>query len=511
MAQSGGRRWWALAALSLVGVIVGLDLTVLNLALPTLALALHASTGQLQWFIDAYSLVLAAALLPAGLLGDRYGRKRVLILALAVFGAGSLVCAYAPSPGVLVAARALLGLGAAFLIPLSLSVLPVLFTDAERPRAIAVVMVGTMLAYPLGPILGGWLLTRYWWGSVFLINVPVVVLALFAVGLLMPESRGEERRSLDGGGILASSAGLVALIYGAIRVGSRGWGDAGTLLALAAGIALLSGFTLWERRMRQPLVDLDLFRSRGFTWGTILTAVVSFAMFGILFALPQYFQEVRGVDALGSGVRMLPLIAGLLIGAPTADRLAARAGVRGAVALGFGILAVALGLGATTDMASGGAFGAAWLAVGGLGLGFAMPTAMDAALGALSAERSGVGSALIQAVRQAAASIGVAILGSVLNSAYRGRLHAAGVPAAAAGAVRESVSAGVAVARRLGSAALLQTVRSAFVHGMDVMLWICGGLAAAGVVLALAFLPRSARDVAEKDPVRSESGHEVIV
>jgi MFS family permease len=250
MAQSGGRRWWALAALSLVGVIVGLDLTVLNLALPTLALALHASTGQLQWFIDAYSLVLAAALLPAGLLGDRYGRKRVLILALAVFGAGSLVCAYAPSPGVLVAARALLGLGAAFLIPLSLSVLPVLFTDAERPRAIAVVMVGTMLAYPLGPILGGWLLTRYWWGSVFLINVPVVVLALFAVGLLMPESRGEERRSLDGGGILASSAGLVALIYGAIRVGSRGWGDAGTLLALAAGIALLSGFTLWARPMR---------------------------------------------------------------------------------------------------------------------------------------------------------------------------------------------------------------------------------------------------------------------
>jgi len=509
--QSGTRRWWALAALALIGVIVGLDLTVLNLALPTLAIALHASTGQLQWFIDAYSLVLAAALLPAGLLGDRMGRKRMLLLALCLFGAGSLACAYAPSAGVLVAARAVLGLGAAFLIPLSLAVLPVLFSDAERPKAIAVVMVGTMLAYPLGPILGGWLLTRYWWGSVFLINVPVVVLALFAVGLLMPESRGRDRPDLDIGGILTSSAGLVAVIYGAIRAGSRGWGDPGTLGAIAAGLLLLAVFTLWERRIRHPLVDLDLFRSPGFTWGTILTAVVSFAMFGIMFALPQYFQGVRGVDALGSGVRLLPMIGGLLIGAPSADRLAGRAGVKGAVALGFGILAVALGLGATTDLHSGSVFGAVWLAVGGLGLGFAMPTAMDAALGALSPERSGVGSALIQAVRQAAASIGVAILGSVLNATYRGGLDLAGLPPTAATAVRESVSAGVAVARRLGSDPLLRAVQTAFVHGMDVMLWVCGSLAAAGVVLALAFLPRQVRGIADKDPGRAESGHEVIV
>src|SRR6266700_7904608 len=211
------RRWWALGALALSVLVVGLDLTVLNLVLPTLAGALHASTGDLQWFIDAYSLVLAAALLPAGLLGDRFGRKKLLTGALVLFGIASLACAYATSAGELIAARAVLGLAAAVILPMSLAVLPVLFTNEERPRAIAAVGGATFLGYPIGPILGGWLLDHFWWGSVFLINIPVVVIAVTAVALLMPESRGQGRQHVDGIGIVISSAGLTSLTYGLIK------------------------------------------------------------------------------------------------------------------------------------------------------------------------------------------------------------------------------------------------------------------------------------------------------
>src|ERR1700729_2371930 len=223
MASSDTRRWWALGALALSVLVVGLDLTVLNLALPTLAADLHASTSDLQWFVDAYSLVLAAALLPAGLLGDRYGRKKLLTGALVVFGAASLACAYSRSPGELIAARSVLGLAAAVILPLSLAVLPVLFTPAERSRAIAVVGGATFLGYPIGPIVGGWLLDHFWWGSVFLINVPVVIVAVIAVVFLMPESRALRRPRIDGVGVIISSAGLAALTYGFITAGQNGW------------------------------------------------------------------------------------------------------------------------------------------------------------------------------------------------------------------------------------------------------------------------------------------------
>src|SRR5712692_9473950 len=235
MISSENRRWWALGALSLSVLVVGLDLTVLNLALPTLAGDLHASTGDLQWFIDAYSLVLAAALLPAGLLGDRFGRKKLLTDALVLFGVASLACAYAGSAGELIAARAVLGLAAAVILPLSLAVLPVLFTAEERPRAIAAVGGATFLGYPIGPILGGWLLDHFWWGSVFLINLPVVVIAIVAVVFLMPESRGERRQRVDLTGIVVSSAGLTSLTYGLIRAGGNGWTDPTAVATMAAG------------------------------------------------------------------------------------------------------------------------------------------------------------------------------------------------------------------------------------------------------------------------------------
>src|SRR5215470_18004454 len=225
MTSSDRRRWWALGALSLSVLVVALDLFVLTLALPTVSADLHASSGDLQWFVDSYSLVLAAALLPAGLLGDRIGRKRLLTGALVLFGVASLACAYSTSAGELIAARALLGLAAAVILPMSLAVLPVLFTAAERPRAIAAVGGAAFLGYPIGPILGGWLVEHCWWGSVFLINIPVVVIAIAAVSTLMPESRGADTFGVDIAGIAISSAGLALVTYGLIKAGNSGWAD----------------------------------------------------------------------------------------------------------------------------------------------------------------------------------------------------------------------------------------------------------------------------------------------
>jgi EmrB/QacA subfamily drug resistance transporter len=518
--SEGSRRWWALIAIAASVLVVGLDLTVLNLALPTLARDLHASTGDLQWFASAYSLVVAAVLLPAGMIGDRYGRKRVLLIALALFGASSAACAYAGSSGALIAARALLGLGAAAILPLSLSILPVFFTDAERPRAIAVIMGATFVGYPVGPLLGGWLLDKFWWGSVFLINVPVVVLALIAVAALMPESRAEPRPTLDVPGVLLSSAGLTGLTYGCIRAGQDGWSDAAALATLGCGAAVLVAFVAWERRAGRgphahPLVELGLFRSAGFTWGSVLTTLVSFALFGILFAMPQYFQDVRGLNALGSGLRLLPMIGGLVVGMLAGTRLASprrgsppAVGAKSLVTSGFVVMSVALAFGAVTKADSGTGFTAAWFTAVGLGLGLALPAAMNAAIGAVSAEHSGAGSALISAMRQVGATIGVAVLGTVLNSAYRGRLDLAGMPAHLAGVARQSVAGGIAVAHLTGSDLLLGSVRGAFVHALDVMLLVCGAIALVAALLALAFLPRgrAARETAtEPSPARPVS------
>ena len=525
MPVSGARRWLALIAVAMSLLVVGLDLTVLNLALPTIATALHASTGDLQWFNDAYSLVLAAAVLPAGMLGDRYGRKKVLLTSLALFGLSSAACAYAATAGELIAARAILGLGAAAIMPLSLAIIPVLFTPAERQRATAIMASTIFLSFPIGPLVGGSLLDHFWWGAVFLINVPVVTLALIAVAILMPESRSEQRPRMDYTGVALSSLGLAGLTYGIIRAGQDGWSNATAVATIAAGVVFLAAFVAWERvagrvTSAQPLIELRLFRSAGFTWGTILATLVAFAMFGIMFAMPQYFQEVRGANAFGSGLRMLPMIGGMLVGMIAGTRLQSPrrnsaglpreplTGAKTMVTVGFAVMAAALAVGAFTTITSGTGFAAAWFAVTGLGLGTAMPSAMNAALGALSADRSGAGSALITAMRQVGATIGVAVLGTILNSAYRSHLALTGLPAPISSAAKSSVAAGVAVAHALRSAPLLESVRTAFVHGMDIMLWTCGGIALVSAVLAAAFLPGRSGQVSEGEagPIGAGTG-----
>src|ERR1700683_2055593 len=247
MADDSARKWWALVAIAASVLVVGLDLTVLNLALPTISNDLHASTSDLQWVSDAYSLVLAAAMMPAGLLGDRFGRKKVLLTALVLFGASSAACAYAGSVGELIAARAVLGIGAAAIFPLSLSVIPVLFAPEERQKAIALMASATFISFPIGPIVGGYLLDNFWWGSVFLINVPVVVLALIAVAFLLPHSRRDRRPSVDVLGVILSSAGLAGLTYGFIRAGQAGLSAPGPARTSVAGAVVLAVFVAWAR------------------------------------------------------------------------------------------------------------------------------------------------------------------------------------------------------------------------------------------------------------------------
>ena len=520
METDSRRRWWAVIAMSLALLTGGLDLTVLNLALPTLAGSLHASTSALQWIVDSYSLVVAAVMLPGGLLGDRYGRKKFLLFALVVFGAGSLWCAYSTSSGELIAARAALGVGAAMLVPLALGIVPTMFTEEERPRAVSVLLGTTVIAYPIGPILGGWLLTHFWWGSVFLINVPVTMLAVLAVATLLPESRATKRPFLDVGGIVGSSAALILLTYGGVEAGSVGWGSTRTVVWMVAGVVALVLLVLWERRVvrhygEQPLIDLSLFRSACFSWGTILATVVSFAMFGLLFTVPQYFQDVRGTDAMGSGLRLLPMILGLIIGAALADRVVALLGGIGpktVVAIGFVLMAVGLVIGTGLQSTSSTLFMAVWIGVTGAGVGFSLPTSMDAALGQLSKEASGVGSGLIQAVRQTGATFGVAVLGSIISAAYVSHLQLGGLPAADAAVVKDGVAGGVAVAHATNSTALLNNVFDAFTHGARDMLWICAGLSVVGAILTVVFLPRQRKSsdapaaLAGAAPVSDEVG-----
>jgi EmrB/QacA subfamily drug resistance transporter len=491
------RRWWALGALTLAVLAVGLDGTVLSVALPTLARSLHASESQLQWFSSGYLLVLGAAMLPAGLLGDRYGRKRTLLCALGLFGVGSAACAAAPSSGAFIAARVLLGFAGAGVIVMALSSLTVLFSEQERPKAVGVWAAANFVALPIGPILGGWLLSHYWWGWVFLMNVPIAALGVIVGWALLPESRAPQRPAFDPLGILSCVAGLAILTYGLIYAGQHGWSDPVALLAMVAGVVIIAAFLAWERRLsalpdRLAIVDLGLFASPSYTWGAILAAVAVVAMIGVLFTMPQYFQGVAGTDAMGSGLRLLPLIGGLVLAALPADRIAHAFGSKIAVALGFAVLAGGLALGATTTARSGEGFVAIWMALVGAGMGLSMASTTSAALATLSQEHSGVGSAVLQALSKTSAPLGTAVLGSVLSAGYLARVASTGLPPAAAKAVRQSIFGAIAVAHSVDSTALLDGARAAFVHGMDIALVVSAGVALAGAILATMFMPTRA-------------------
>lgn len=496
-AGGGSRRWWALGGVMLAVLAVGLDATVLSVALPTLAARLHASESDLQWFSSGYLLVLAAVMLPAGLIGDRFGRKRVMLGSLVLFGLASAACAASRTPAEFIAARVALGLAGGPLVVMAISAMAVLFSPEERPRAVGIWAAVNFVSFPIGPIVGGYILSHAWWGWVFLMNVPVAALGLVAVLVLVPESRAAQRPGLDPLGVGLSTAGLVGLTYGLIDAGQNGWGGATAIVPMLAGILLLAAFLRWEvvltrRPGGQPLIDLALFRVRSFTWGVLLLAVAGVAMVGAIFTLPQYFQGIAGTDPMGSGIRLLPLIGGLMLGALPAARLVRIGGAKLVVSLGFLLMAAAPLLGTTTTPATGAGFTAAWMALMGLGLGLVFAPAASAALAQIDAERSGVASGVLQAVNKVGGPLGAAVFGSALSAVYQAHLPAGGLPAAAASAMRSGLTQGLEVAARLGSPALAGGVRSAFVRGMDSALLVSMGIAALGLLLTLLFMPRGA-------------------
>ncbi|MCR8641289.1 MFS transporter [Paenibacillus sp. N1-5-1-14] len=504
MVSEKNRKWWVLGALAVSLLTVGLDITVLNLALPTLASKMHATNSELQWFADAYNLVIASLLLPAGLLGDKLGRKKMLLIALLIFGIASMICAFSDTPNQLIVGRLLLGLGAAFLLPLSMSIIPVLFTEEERSKAIGIWVMANFLGIPLGPILGGWLLKNYWWGSVFLINLPIILIGIVAIFFLLKESKSTDRIKVDYLGTLLSSIGMIALTYGFIEVGERGWSNMIAMGSMFGGLAILILFILWERKVEHPLIDLKLFKSSSFTWGSILATIVSFAMFGLLFVLPQYLQAVGGYDTLGTGLRLLPIVGGLLVGAKLVDVLK-KLSPKAIFVIGFLLLVIGLVIGSNTSLTDGYGFACIWISIVGLGIGLILPTAMDVSMSALSPERSGIGSAIIMTLRQIGGTIGIAILGSMLSVVYRDKLYVEGLPSDAVDLVERNVSSGVAVAQNLKSTPLLDSVRGAFVHGMDTLLWVCAGVTVFGMILTLVCLrlPRNEKEGQSKNVIRS--------
>ena len=494
------RRWWALGALVLSVLVLGFDMTILNVALPTLGGAVHASNSQLQWIVDAYVLVFAGLLLPAGALGDRYGRKRLLLIGLALFGGASALGALVDDPGQLIAVRAAMGVGAAILTPITIAILPALFADKERGKAIALVTVGIGLGIPLGPLVGGYLLTHFWWGSIFLVNVPAAGLALVAVALLVPESRDPAGRRVDLAGGALSTVGLVAFVYGIIEVPDKGWRSPVVLGTLALGVAVLALFVAQQRRSRYPMIDLGLFGSARFLWGSTTATLAGFALFGVLFAVPQYLQLVRGADALGTGMRILPLVGGLLVASPLSERLIHFVGNKIPAAAGLAVIAGGLAWGARTGFDTGYGQVAAWMATIGVGTGLALTPAMDAVLGALPPARAGSGSALTMTMRQVGGALGVAILGSVLAGAYAAQAPAAG---------RESLPAAAAYAARTGDPAVLVGGQHAYLHAMDRVLLVCAAVALLGALSAALFLPARQPSAAAVPAGEEESVHEL--
>jgi EmrB/QacA subfamily drug resistance transporter len=487
----------ALTALTLSVLVIGLDITIMNVALPTMATELSAGTDALQWIVNAYILLFAGLMLPVGAIADRYGRRRLLVIGLAIFALASLGAALADSAALVIAARAVLGVGAAVIMPTALATIAVLFAPADRGKALSVVVMGMGAGIPLGPIIGGWLLNHFWWGSIFLINVPIIALAVTAIVLVLPESRDPSPKRPDLLGGLLSTTGLLTLVYAAIEAPNRGWTDPLILTGFAVSLLSLSLFVGWELRTPQPMIDLHLFQGRQFTWGNINATVVSFALFGLLFVVPLYLQFVLGHDAFNTGLRLLPLIGGFVIGAGAGTRIANRIGHKIPIAVGLLLTGIGLSIGATTDMESGFAFAALWYAVTGLGIGSALTPSMDAVLAVLPPERAGSGIAITMTLRQAGGALGVALLGSLLSQIYTDRLVVDGLPPAAADTARDSIAGAVGVAARIGNPALVTDAQAAYIDGMQMVLIVCAVIAAIGAVLTVLFMPGRTRTLAE--------------
>ncbi|MGC4854011.1 MFS transporter [Micromonospora sp. DT4] len=490
------RRWAILGVLVISLLVVVLDNTILNVALRTLADPVHglgASQGELEWSINSYTLVFAGLLFTFGVLGDRAGRKRFLMIGLALFGLASLLSAYADSPAQLIAARALMGVGGAAIMPVTLSIIANVFDPRERGRAIGVWAGAVGLAVAIGPILGGTLLEHFWWGSVFLINVPVVVAGVILVALLVPESRDPRPGRVDLLGVLLSVVGLVALSFGIIDGGEHGFDRPVAWGSILVGLAVLAWFVRHELRSDHPSLDVRLFKVPRFAAPVAIVGLVFFAAMGVMFFSSFYLQLVRDYSPLQTGLLFLPFAGAQLVFAPRSAAMVRRYGGRAVAAVGLGLTVVTLAAFAFIDAST-----PIWIVllvffVQGAGMANIMPPATESIMSALPREKAGVGSAVSNTIRQVAGALGVAVLGSVLSAVYRSEVGDAltGLPAQAQDAANESISGAYAAAGRLGPAAptLISAANDAFVTAMHWAAALSAIVAALGMLVVLRWMP----------------------
>jgi EmrB/QacA subfamily drug resistance transporter len=493
------RRWAALVVLSFGLLVISLDNTILNVALPDLSADLGASSSQLQWIVDAYLLVFAGLLLTAGSLGDRFGRKRALTIGLVVFGAASAASALATTPAALIAGRALMGIGGALIMPSTLSIVTATFPANERGKAIGAWAAVAGLGIAIGPVAGGWLVEHASWHWVFLVNVPFVLIALAAGHRLVPESRDPTQARLDPIGAAVSTTGLATLLWAIISASDRGWGDGMVVGALLLGAAILALFVWFELRTESPMLDVRLFRNPRFSAASLGITMAFFVLMGLIFFLTQYLQSVLGLSPFAAGVRMLPIAGGLVIAGPLSAKLAERCGAKLVVAGGLAVIAAAMTLLAQAGVDGPYGLIAGALALMGFGMGAAMAPATDSIMGTLDEAHLSVGSAMNDATRLVGGALGVAVLGSLMTSHYGGAMDSA--PAAA----QDSVGAAHALAAHLPGAAgtaLRGAADAAFVDAMHVVLYISAAILVAGVAMTLRYLPaRAHRGVARAEAV----------
>jgi EmrB/QacA subfamily drug resistance transporter len=488
------RRWWTLAVLCLSLLIVFVGNSSLNVTIPTLSRVLHATTSQLQWVVAAYSLVFAGLLFSTGAIGDRFGRKGALQFGLALFMVGAVLASRSTSMEELIACRALMGAAAAFIMPSTLSILINVFPPQERTKAIAIWAGVTGAAGVVGPVTSGILLGHFWFGAVFLINVPICALALVSGHFLVPKSRDPQEARLDPVGALLSIAGIVALVYGLIEAPDKGWASASTLVTFAVAIGVLMLFVLWELRTPEPMLDIRYFRNPAFSTGTGGMVLVFMAMFGVMFLITQYFQLVLGYTPLGAALRLLPMAPVMIIVAPLTPRLVGRFGANRVVS--SGMLLITCGLLLFRGLALGTPYLYVLVCVLPLtaGIALAMSPMTASIMSAVPPRRAGAGSAMNDATRELGAALGVAVLGSVAASRYSAQLaRFLGVlaPAARSGA-RSSLAGALHAAAGLGhsGATVLATgARQSFVDGIHLAVTVGACLATVAALVVYRWLP----------------------
>jgi EmrB/QacA subfamily drug resistance transporter len=509
-----------LASLLLAAFAINLDTTIVNVALPTLVKELHASNTQLQWIVDAYNLVFAALLLACGSLSDRFGRKGMLLAGLTVFGLGSAAGALMNTPGELIAARCVMGLGAAMVFPATLSIISNVFVDrAGRARAIGLWGATAGIAIATGPIFGGWLLENFSWSSIFVAMVPVAALGAALVAVAVPTSRDPDAGRLDRGGLGLSTAAMALLIYTIIEAPNHGWSSARSLLGFALAAALFAVFIGWERRAQSPMLDVGLFRNPRFTAASGSVTIAFFALFGFIFLITQYFQFFKGYGPLSTGLHLLPVATCVGISSVLGTKLAVRFSTKLIVALGLMLMAVFYAWVSSASANTSYLTIALQMVIFGTGMGFTSAPATEAIMGVVPRHKAGVGSAVNDATRLLGGTLGVAIIGSVYASLYSSRLShllPAALPGGLAHAAHESVGAALSVGGGLAQAghpalasAVHASASAAFFHGFSAANLLAAGVAAAGAAMALALLPARPSSLEEDEALSAPAAAEV--